>query len=189
MGVVLRDRILEPAANSQNRLNAVGAGKTRFRYLSQPVVLALVPAIERHLLHQLAARCKRFLSKTAFPVFFGMKAHRHDLDGGVDAVRHLGDLQNQGFQVLRRDRVGGPSEPADVHDRIAAYSAWLKTASLPKFFIDAEPGVFITGRIRKLASSFPNQDRVVVRGLHFVQEDSPDEVGAAIAGWLERICN
>jgi haloalkane dehalogenase len=64
-------------------------------------------------------------------------------------------------------------EPADVHDRTAAYSAWLKTASLPKLFIDAEPGVFITGRIRRLASSFPNQDGVVVGGLHFVQEDTP----------------
>ena len=71
-------------------------------------------------------------------------------------------------------------EPADVHHRIAAYSAWLKTASVPKLFIDAEPGVFITGRIRRLASSFPNQHRVVVRGLHFVQEDSPDEIGRAI---------
>ena len=78
-------------------------------------------------------------------------------------------------------------EPADVHHRIAAYSAWLTTAPLPKLFIDAEPGVFITGRIRRLASSFPNQHRVVVGGLHFVQEDSPGEVGRAIAGWLERI--
>ena len=78
-------------------------------------------------------------------------------------------------------------EPADVHDRVAAYSAWLKTAPLPKLFIDAEPGVFITGRIWRLASSFPNQHRVVVAGLHFVQEDSPDEIGQAIAGWLKRI--
>jgi haloalkane dehalogenase len=78
-------------------------------------------------------------------------------------------------------------EPADVHDRIAAYSAWLTTAPLPKLFIDTEPGVFITGRIEKLASSFPNQHRVVVKGLHFVQEDGPDEVGQAITGWLERI--
>jgi haloalkane dehalogenase len=78
-------------------------------------------------------------------------------------------------------------EPADVHDRIAAYSAWLRTAPLPKLFIDAEPGVFIRGRIKRLASSFPNQHRVVVGGLHFVQEDSPDEVGRAIAGWLEGI--
>jgi haloalkane dehalogenase len=78
-------------------------------------------------------------------------------------------------------------EPADVHDRIAAYSAWLQTASVPKLFIDAEPGVFITGRIRKLASSFLNQRRVVVSGLHFVQEDSPDEIGRAIASWLENL--
>ena len=73
------------------------------------------------------------------------------------------------------------------HDRIAAYSAWLKTARLPKLFIDAEPGVFITNRIRRLASSFPNQRRVVVGCPHFVQGDSPDEIGQAIAGWLERI--
>jgi haloalkane dehalogenase len=78
-------------------------------------------------------------------------------------------------------------EPADVHDRIAAYSAWLKTASVPKLFIDAEPGAFITGRIKRLASSFPNQRRVIVRGLHFVQEDGPDEIGRAIGGWLEGI--
>jgi haloalkane dehalogenase len=75
-------------------------------------------------------------------------------------------------------------EPADVHDRIAAYSAWLLTAPLPKLFLDAEPGVFITGRIRRLARSFPNQHDVTVKGLHFVQEDSPEEVGRAIADWL-----
>jgi haloalkane dehalogenase len=78
-------------------------------------------------------------------------------------------------------------EPDDVHDRIAAYSAWLRTAPLPKLFVDAEPGVFITGRIRELASSFPNQQRIEVKGLHFLQEDSPDEVGRAIASWIERI--
>jgi haloalkane dehalogenase len=77
-------------------------------------------------------------------------------------------------------------EPADVHDRIAAYSAWLQKAPLPKLFIDADPGVFITGRIKDLAGSFPNQKRAAVSGLHLVQEDSPDEVGRAIADWLER---
>jgi len=78
-------------------------------------------------------------------------------------------------------------EPADVHDRIAAYAAWLKTAPPPKLFVDAEPGVFVTGRIRRLARSFPHQQHIMVRGLHFVQEDCPDEVGRAIALWLERI--
>src|SRR2546428_8796 len=42
-------------------------------------------------------------------------------------------------------------EPADVHDRIAAYAAWLKTAPPPKLFVDAEPGVFVAGRVRRLA--------------------------------------
>ena len=78
-------------------------------------------------------------------------------------------------------------EPADVHDRIAAYSTWLTTASLPKLFIAAEPGVFIAGRIKELANSFPNQHRIVVEGLHFLQEDHPDEIGKAIANWLERL--
>ena len=78
-------------------------------------------------------------------------------------------------------------DPADVHARIFAYSTWLNTASLPKLFIDADPGVFLTGRLRKLAKNFPNQHHVVVKGLHFVQEDSPDEIGQAITGWLERI--
>jgi haloalkane dehalogenase len=78
-------------------------------------------------------------------------------------------------------------DPADVHDRIIAYYTWLNTASLPKLFIDADPGVFITWRVRKLVKNFPNQHHVVAKGLHFVQEDSPDEIGQAITGWLERI--
>ena len=94
-----------------------------------------------------------------------------------------GDDRGPTLQWAREVPLSG--EPADVHDRIAAYSAWLQTASLPKLFVDADPGVFITGRIRRLASSFPHQRRVVVPGLHFVQEDSPNEIGRAIAGWLE----
>jgi haloalkane dehalogenase len=96
-----------------------------------------------------------------------------------------GDDRRPTLQWAREVPLWG--EPADVHDRIAAYSIWLKTASLPKLFIDAEPGVFVTGRIRGLANSFPNPHHVVVKGLHFVQEDSPDEIGRAIAGGLERI--
>jgi haloalkane dehalogenase len=54
-------------------------------------------------------------------------------------------------------------------------------------FIDGEPGVFITGRVRKLARSFPNQQYVLVQGLHFLQEDSPNEIGQAINSWLEQV--
>jgi haloalkane dehalogenase len=98
---------------------------------------------------------------------------------------NAGDDRCPTLQWAREVPLSG--EPADVHDRIAAYSAWLRTARVPKLFIDVEPGVFITGRIERLASSFPEQQRVVVGGLHFVQEDSPEEVGRAIAGWLQRM--
>jgi haloalkane dehalogenase len=96
-----------------------------------------------------------------------------------------GDDRRPALQWAREVPLSG--EPADVHDRMAGYSAWLQTSPLPKLFIDAEPGVFIRGRIERLASSFPNQHRVVIRGLHFVQEDSPDEIGRAIADWLQEI--
>jgi haloalkane dehalogenase len=93
-----------------------------------------------------------------------------------------GDGRRPTLQWPREVPLSG--DPADVHDRIFAYSTWLNTAPLSKLFIDADPGVFLTGRVRKLAKNFPNQRHVVVKGLHFVQEDSPDEIGQAITRWL-----
>jgi haloalkane dehalogenase len=78
-------------------------------------------------------------------------------------------------------------DPAHVAERMTAYSAWLKGTSLPKLFIDADPGVFITGEVRALARSLPNQEVVTVPGLHFVQEDSPDAVGRALNDWLQEL--
>lgn len=78
-------------------------------------------------------------------------------------------------------------EPSDVAERIAAYSAWLQGSSTPKLFINAEPGVFITGDVRAFARTFPNQEEVTVKGLHFIQEDEPDIIGNAIASWIDRL--
>ena len=74
--------------------------------------------------------------------------------------------------------------------KVVAASCRLRvylTAPQPKLFVNAEPGVFITGRVRALANSFSNQEQVSVEGLHFIQEDRPEEVGQAIASWLKRI--
>lgn len=75
-------------------------------------------------------------------------------------------------------------EPADVHDVVAGYSAWLAESPIPKLFVDAQPGSILVGRQRDVCLGWPNQERVVVRGSHFVQEDSGPEIGAAVAGWL-----
>jgi len=75
-------------------------------------------------------------------------------------------------------------QPADVVEIVRAYGEWLSTAAVPKLFVDAEPGAILRGAARELCRGWPNQTEVRVKGVHFVQEDSPDEIGRAIAEWL-----
>ena len=74
-------------------------------------------------------------------------------------------------------------EPADVVELTQRYADWLAGSDLPKLFINAEPGIILTGAQREFCRTWPNQREVTVRGLHFIQEDSPDEVGQALADW------
>lgn len=76
-------------------------------------------------------------------------------------------------------------EPADVHAIVAAYADWLGRSTVPKLFINAEPGAILTGSQREFCRRFPNQSEVTVAGSHFIQEDSPAEIAAAIRAWLD----
>jgi haloalkane dehalogenase len=78
-------------------------------------------------------------------------------------------------------------EPADVAAIVGDYAKWLASATVPKLFIDADPGSILVGPQRAFCRSWPNQTEVKVSGLHFIQEDSPDEIGAAIARWRDDI--
>jgi haloalkane dehalogenase len=76
-------------------------------------------------------------------------------------------------------------EPADVVAIVTAYDEWLKTSSVPKLFLKAEPGgILSAGPDVDFARSLPAQTEVTVAGVHYVQEDSPHEIGRAIAGWM-----
>jgi haloalkane dehalogenase len=77
--------------------------------------------------------------------------------------------------------------PSDVHEVVEAYAAWMATNDLPKLFVNAEPGSILTGRQREIVRTWSNQTEVTVAGTHFIQEDSPDEIGAAIRGWRDSI--
>ena len=77
--------------------------------------------------------------------------------------------------------IGG--EPADVVTIVEEYASWLAESKLPKLFISAEPGSLLTGRARSFCRTWPNQKVVTVSGIHFVQEDCPNEIGTAIAGF------
>jgi haloalkane dehalogenase len=76
-------------------------------------------------------------------------------------------------------------EPADVATIVSAYADWLATSSVPKLFVKAEPGLLLAGGANlDFVRGWPAQAEVTVAGVHFVQEDSPDEIGRAIAEWM-----
>src|SRR5215468_1989784 len=76
-------------------------------------------------------------------------------------------------------------DPADVTAIVKAYGEWLATSNVPKLLIMSEPGGILAGEDLEFARKWPAQSEVTVKGVHFVQEDSPDEIGSAIAGWME----
>ncbi len=78
-------------------------------------------------------------------------------------------------------------EPENVVEIVRAYGAWLSQSDLPKLFIDAEPGAILRGTQRSFCRSWPNTTEVKVAGIHFLQEDSPDEIGQALSEWLKGI--
>ena len=78
-------------------------------------------------------------------------------------------------------------EPKDVAKIVSDYANWLSESLLPKLFINAEPGSILTGKQREFCRSWPNQTEVTVNGIHFVQEDSPDEIGQAVAKFVKDI--
>jgi haloalkane dehalogenase len=78
-------------------------------------------------------------------------------------------------------------EPPDVAEVVTAYSEWLSQSRVPKLFVNGDPGATLIGTEREFCRSWPEQTEVTVRGLHFLQEDSPNELGQAIATWLKTL--
>ncbi len=78
-------------------------------------------------------------------------------------------------------------EPKEVVKVVENYSKWLSSSNLPKLFINADPGSILTGKQREFCRSWPNQDEVTVKGTHFMQEDSPDEIGKAVSSFVSKL--
>ncbi|MCS5641625.1 MAG: haloalkane dehalogenase [Dehalococcoidia bacterium] len=75
-------------------------------------------------------------------------------------------------------------EPAEIVALVRDYGLWLAASDVPKLFINADPGSILIGAQREFCRSWPNQREVTVAGAHFIQEDSPIEIGQAIADWV-----
>ena len=78
-------------------------------------------------------------------------------------------------------------EPKEVVEVVENYSNWLSSSDLPKLFINADPGSILTGKQREFCRSWPNQEEVTVKGTHFMQEDSPDEIGKAVSRFVSKL--
>jgi haloalkane dehalogenase len=79
---------------------------------------------------------------------------------------------------------GSPPKMVEV---VQEYATWLATDAVPKLFVNADPGSILVGRQREICRSWANQTEVTVAGKHLVQEDSPDEIGKAVADFVRRL--
>lgn len=92
--------------------------------------------------------------------------------------REPGESRRPTLTWPRQIPLGG--EPADVCAIVEDYGAWLATSQVPKLFVNAEPGAILIGEQREFCRTWPNQTEITVPGIHFIQEDSPDEIGVAL---------
>ena len=78
-------------------------------------------------------------------------------------------------------------EPLEVVEIVQSYADWLSTSDVPKLFFDAQPGAILRKDVRDFCLAWPNQKVIEIEGIHFVQEDSPDEIGQGVAEWLKAL--
>tara|TARA_B100000609_G_scaffold190633_1_gene178749 strand:+ start:515 stop:1378 length:864 start_codon:yes stop_codon:yes gene_type:complete len=79
------------------------------------------------------------------------------------------------------------NNPPEICRIVDSYSQWMAENNIPKLFINAEPGAILIGKQREFCRTWKNQKEVTVKGSHFIQEDSPNEIGNAIFDWLKGI--
>jgi haloalkane dehalogenase len=77
--------------------------------------------------------------------------------------------------------------PVPIVYLVQYYSEFLAKSLIPKLFINAEPGAILTGRLRELCRTWPNQREVTVPGVHFLQEDSPQVIGEAVSTFVRSL--
>ncbi len=78
-------------------------------------------------------------------------------------------------------------QPPDTTEIVTSCGEWLTRSQVPKLFINGDPGAILTGDKREFCRTFPNQQEVTVAGTHFLQEDSPHEIGRAVAEWYRAL--
>lgn len=125
---------------------------------------------------------KNFFVEAILPASIIRKLSEEEMDEYRRPFANAGEDRRPTLTWPRQIPLAG--EPADVVEIVQAYADWLATSDVPKLFINAEPGTILTGPQREFCRTWPNQTETTVAGIHFIQEDSADEIGVAIADWL-----
>ena len=96
-------------------------------------------------------------------------------------------------EIARRPTLDWPrhipinDEPPEMVSIVSSYEQWMSENDIPKLFINAEPGTILVGRQRECCRKWKNQQEITVKGSHFIQEDSPHEIGEAINTWMDEL--
>jgi len=78
-------------------------------------------------------------------------------------------------------------EPSEVVKEVSKNGEFHKDSDIPKLFINAEPGSILIGDQREYVRSWKNIKEVSVKGNHFIQEHSADEIGISIREFIATI--
>jgi haloalkane dehalogenase len=106
----------------------------------------------------------------------------------MDAYRRPFPTPESRLPVLQWPReIPVDGVPADVAEIVTAYGRWLEESDLPKLFVNGDPGSILTGAQRDYCRTWPNQREVTVPGIHFLQEDSPKEIGRAVRDFVSEV--
>src|SRR3989441_4262836 len=100
-------------------------------------------------------------------------------------LRMKGKIVSPILTWLRQIPIEG--ETPEVVRVAADYGRWVADSPIPKLFVNAEPGAVLTGRQREFCRTWRNQTEVTVEGIHFIQEDSPEQIGKALAAFVRSL--
>ncbi len=113
------------------------------------------------------------------------KLSAEEMENYRKPFREPGESRRPTLQWPREIPIEG--EPADVVEIVNKYAQWMAQSATPKLFINADPGAILIGAQREFCRQWRNQREITVKGVHFIQEDSPHEIGGAIADWYRTI--
>nr|BAS32672.1 mKusabiraOrange2-Yellow-Nano-lantern(delN10) [synthetic construct] len=127
-----------------------------------------------------------FFVETVLPSKIMRKLEPEEFAAYLEPFKEKGEVRRPTLSWPREIPLVKGGKP-DVVQIVRNYNAYLRASDdLPKLFIEGDPG-FFSNAIVEGAKKFPNTEFVKVKGLHFLQEDAPDEMGKYIKSFVERV--